>query len=212
MFYCLDRDKEISVLLSDPKIYEQTQKGTYFNYKTIILWIIRTFIQSLVVYYFTLYLFGDYVYRDGHTIDSFSIDMFTYTAVVCIQTLTIIAESNTLTILNSLVIFITFIGYFIIIIIANATPLEFQSVIYSWYVQVSFWLGVLLLSLISLLPIYLYKFIFKNYLTPSYSTLSITANNDSILPLRSSPSEPLISKLHPTFQIDFIRDQKNSVD
>jgi len=159
---------------------------------TIIYWIIRTLAQALLVFYFTKLIFGEYTYHNGHPIDSSSIDMFTFTVVICVQTLTIIVESNSITIVNSIVIGITFIGYFITISIANVFDIGFKQVMFHWFLEPQFWFALILLTFITMAPIYLFKFIRKHY-------ISRLCNDDSSIKIenslsqRSKVNEPLLT-------------------
>eukprot|EP01125_Pyxidicula_operculata_P009646 TRINITY_DN3164_c0_g1_i1.p1 TRINITY_DN3164_c0_g1~~TRINITY_DN3164_c0_g1_i1.p1 ORF type:complete len:1105 (+),score=212.45 TRINITY_DN3164_c0_g1_i1:413-3316(+) len=161
MFYCLDRDQEVEKLLTYPQFYKDTQKGKYFNLKTLTYWVLRTVYQSTILFFFSIYTYsGDTVQYNGFPVDYISLPMLSFTAAVVIQTLTIVMESHSLTVLNWVIIIGTFVGYFAIISIANLfLQLDFLFVMFRLYMDPAFWLSVMLISAVSLVPFYSFRYI-----------------------------------------------------
>lgn len=90
MLYTLDKDIEKWNLLSNPQLYQDTQKGTQMNRKTLIFWGCRTVLQAAIVYFLVLNWWV--TTHNGNTIDYHLYSHTMYGVCVLLQTFTMLIE------------------------------------------------------------------------------------------------------------------------
>jgi phospholipid-translocating ATPase len=45
MFYSLDKDVSEDNLMNNPSLYQETQRGAFMNWKWLLYWFVRSFLQ-----------------------------------------------------------------------------------------------------------------------------------------------------------------------
>lgn len=153
----LDEDVSESIAFRFPELYKELQRGRVLSYKTFFIWVLTSVYQGGVIMIMTLLLFED---------NLFNIVSITFTSLILTELLNVAFEVNTwnrwmfASEISSLVVYVISIfvltGYFDI----------------SFILSVGFIWRVLAVTLLSCMPIYLYKFIKKKVDPPSYSKLS----------------------------------------
>jgi len=195
IFYVLDLDLPQKFILKNPATYVLSQKGIIFNAKTFFSWILRAFYQASMGFLITM---AFYAYSGD--IDYQSVSMITYTILIGVNTLTMTLESNTLTKPNLIIIWGTFILYFVLMSIINSfTSFSLYMVIFRLFSQPKFWLTIIMGCSLAILPVHsIQYFISENY--PSvYQKLKLEARSNSnkynsltfFSPLPSTNSKPL---------------------
>jgi magnesium-transporting ATPase (P-type) len=71
-FAIFNKDLNESLLLQFPELFSRSQQNKDFNYKTFLLWMADAVWVSLVVFFGTIYLFGDGILRQNGQVLSIS--------------------------------------------------------------------------------------------------------------------------------------------
>eukprot|EP00668_Euglena_longa_P012202 GGOE01014636.1.p1 GENE.GGOE01014636.1~~GGOE01014636.1.p1 ORF type:complete len:1133 (-),score=405.57 GGOE01014636.1:276-3674(-) len=151
--YVLDRDLPRKTLLETPQLYAFTRLGKGMTMWSFAGFVFRGLLQAVLCMWLTFEIYGQrWLHsRDGQPIDSESIFTVTYSALLCIQTVTIIVESHTLTWLNQLAIWGTFIFYWIsILIYSSLSFVSYYSVVERHLRDAAFYLTVMLETMLCL--------------------------------------------------------------
>jgi len=127
LFLTLDRDVSQTALLNKSlyktrNVYRHGADSEFMNIKTIGAWLIRGSLQGIICAWLVLQIYSDTMEPDGTVMDNDTTSMVAYTAVITIQTITVIIESSSCTWINHAVIWSCF-GLFIfyILLMGNTT-------------------------------------------------------------------------------------------
>ena len=152
----LDRDVSEEVAMLYPELYKEIVKGRSLNYKTFFTWILISIYQGGVIMILCILLFNDEFIR---------VVTITFTALILNELLMVAAEINTWHYLMILAEFLSIVSYTAAFwILKNELEVPVNTMI-------QFLLKVGLITLISFLPLYVFKVV-KHFLSPpSYSKL-----------------------------------------
>lgn len=92
--FCLNRDIPIKVALTKPYLYENCVKDQYFNYRTFGWWLLRGFMQAIIIITFTVYSRGEswWFDKDGHNGDWEVMGVVAFTAFLWVQSFTMVSR------------------------------------------------------------------------------------------------------------------------
>jgi phospholipid-translocating ATPase len=160
-----DKDIEENFLINNPKLYEFNQKDYFYNVQTIVYWVLRAIFHSLVLILIVssvdLGLFG---LQLGTNNEQLALALTIYTALVVVQLATIYLESNTITVIHHIVIFVTIMLFVIInLIVSQSNFFEAYNIYSSLCLDAKYYLTILLICIVCLLPIIALKFYQINY-------------------------------------------------
>jgi len=154
MFYAVDKNIDVPLLLRHPRLYAESRLGLFFNYKSILYWGVRALVQSALTFQLVALFFGEHIDIGGEIFDQTSLSFVAFVVAVTVQTFTVLFESGGITILNALASGLTYFGFFGFIWITNLIPaFGFYKSVNVLYLSPYFWLTVLLVSLATVLPV-----------------------------------------------------------
>jgi len=145
--YVLDRDVPRKTLLEASHLYAHSRCGRELTKWTFAAFVGRGLLQAVLCMWITFQVYspGWVDSKDGQPIDYESIFTVTYSALLCIQTGTIWIESHSLTWINQVALWGTFVFYWASIALYSAIPsLEYYNVVQRHLVTASFYLTILL--------------------------------------------------------------------
>eukprot|EP01118_Nematostelium_gracile_P011223 TRINITY_DN3953_c0_g1_i1.p1 TRINITY_DN3953_c0_g1~~TRINITY_DN3953_c0_g1_i1.p1 ORF type:complete len:379 (-),score=66.07 TRINITY_DN3953_c0_g1_i1:95-1210(-) len=161
LLYPLDRDIPEHIILKQPWLYQESQSGKFLSHWTMGGWIVRSLLQSITVFFFTISTFGDSINAmSGFPMDYESISVISYTALILINTLTIMNESHNLTWLNMCAVWGTLVCYFIAIVIFNyVESVSLFGATIRLMSEPLFWLMLLLTTISTMSPVVFWQLI-----------------------------------------------------
>jgi len=154
----LDKDKPEEVVLGKPYHYRETQNGSHLTRFTLLGWMARAFFQASIVFFVTIGSYGEWS-GSSESLDYMSMSFPTFTALVCINMLTIAFESRSLTILNLVVIIGTVVSYFVMVTIASYYPDSTYMIIIQLYKDPIYWLTFILGVFMATMPVLMLQFV-----------------------------------------------------
>eukprot|EP01119_Soliformovum_irregulare_P019079 TRINITY_DN5979_c0_g1_i1.p1 TRINITY_DN5979_c0_g1~~TRINITY_DN5979_c0_g1_i1.p1 ORF type:complete len:1154 (-),score=316.94 TRINITY_DN5979_c0_g1_i1:278-3739(-) len=174
----LEQDVRPSSMYKYPELYETGPRNDEFNVKLVILWTIEAFYCSLVIFFGTYLIFGEgIIHHDGKSYGIWSFGLISYTTALFIISFKILVESKYITFWLVGAVFLSLLLWFLWIILFSAVQAAQASILfdYSYLFGVSFnlmitplfWLAIVVLTLVALLPGLIFKFL-KRYFFPSH--------------------------------------------
>jgi len=159
IFYVLDKDYPEKTLIENPSLYGEARRKAFLNYRVMFYWFSRALYQGIAVFVITVFAFHNIAQRDGQNVSGSydSLSLVSYTAIIIVNTFTIISESNNITILNHIIIWGTLVVYYISIYIYNLFNNDMHMVMNNLFSLPSFWLTTVIASAAALLPMYIYN-------------------------------------------------------
>jgi len=216
-FIC-DKDVPMDVAKTQPVVYRHGVRSHYFNPKTFALWLLRGFLQSLVVYFCTIAIRGESYHMSGTGDPSEyeGLGMFAFFAYLWVQAITMHLELRNVTAISVFVIWLLHFFTFFLLWVTNIS-MSFNSLNGYYAVTVlygngDFWLGSLLICGLALVPvvaIQAYKFNYfpslSDYLRRVYAVNPIAFTSKANLLM--SPPQPSKLRLNPA---PFDEDEKST--
>jgi magnesium-transporting ATPase (P-type) len=154
--YALDQHLTTRELSTMAKAYAHSQRSLGLNWKTVFGWYARGITQALILFFFTYGIYSStFTHKDsGHPIDYASINVVTFTALVSLQTVTMVIESNYMTGFNAFVIIGCYVVYWAFVFVYNTIKSsDFYNVMNMHAGDGVFWLAQLLITTACILPV-----------------------------------------------------------
>ncbi len=155
MAAALERDVSPSTAMAVPALYGETQASKLCNKRTFAAWVARAIFQGVLVFY-VMVLSSDQWYVAGRPIDHELAAIATYICLLTLQAATIIVESHTLTAINHVVILLSYVAYWLFLLILSLAT-NYRAGSWDSVLLVSsmptFWLATLLTVTAALLPV-----------------------------------------------------------
>ncbi|GJW69636.1 probable phospholipid-transporting ATPase 4 [Tanacetum coccineum] len=149
----LERDVSSDICLQFPALYQQGQKGIFFGWKRIIGWMGNGILTSLVIFVLTVYILSPSAFRQGgEVVDIAHLGVITYTSVVWTVNCQIAL----------IITHFTWIQHIFALppIYSNR---EYQLLVEAVGPAPMYWIVVLLVVVISLLPYFIYMVIQRSF-------------------------------------------------
>jgi phospholipid-translocating ATPase len=204
MAAALDRDVSASTSMAVPALYGETQASKACNKKTFGLWVARAIYQGLLVF-FVMVLSSDQWLLDGRPIDHELAAVASYICLLTLQAMTIIIESHTLTAINWLIIVLSYVAYWVFLLLLSAFGAGSWSSVLLVSSMPTFWLANLLTVTAALLPVVGLRTLKRltnpslcarvqliEHLPSAVARHLLAGINDSSLDVAMSESSPLI--------------------
>jgi len=166
VFAIFDQDVSDKKVEEYPQLYETGQKGHEFNLKLLWSWIGFGIYQSLVIFFITFFTyFRGTTQTDGTVADLFSAGTTAYTAMIIIVNLVLMIEFNYWTFWHHFFSYLSIGVWFLFMIIYQLAPIDqnemFHITLNLWG-SPTYWLTVLVVTVISILPFLSYVVIRRN--------------------------------------------------
>lgn len=182
----MERDVTYAVTVEYPKLYEAGQKKEYFSYAIFWKWVALAGFHGIIIYYGCSYGFRGIIDNGGKTEDLWFASTIAFSVIIHLVTGKLAIE---LTFLNWIVLVagigsVVFYWLFVIIFntsgIAQAFQPELEYVYFRMFANLKFWIVIIFLPLIALLPDMTIKY-YKQMFMPSVSdkVVAKTYNKDS---------------------------------
>lgn len=160
-----DRPLKSKTMLEYPQLYKYTQNKKDFNVKIFWAWILNSCLHSLLLYFVCLgYLKQDVAFNDGTHGDYLFMGNHIYTYCIIVVCLKCGIESESWTWLTHLSIWGSILFWFIFAQIYSVTwqlnlgiGADMSSMAFNLYRSSLFWLGLLFVPVVTLLPDIIYK-------------------------------------------------------
>lgn len=143
----LDEDVAQEQVERFPALYKTIQKGRSLNMKTFLIWTWKSIFQAAIIMFVAVTQF------DQSFVNIVSI---TFTTLICIEMLNVLSEVTTIRMMMVASIFLTLIVYI-------GSMFLFRQYFQVSYIDGPFCLKVLLLTLVTWLPLELFKKIMHRY-------------------------------------------------
>lgn len=186
-----DRPNKASTMLRFPQLYKITQNKSDFNLTVFWTWIFHSFIHSVLIYFICYGIFKhEVVFKDGQTGDYLFMGTHVYTYCVVVVCLKSGLETDSWTWLTHLSIWGS-IGFWLVFLaiyseiwpLFGVSPemfLMFQNVVRTPV----FWLGLILVPIMVLLPDIVYKVVQRSvYKTDAQAIQESEIKNQDVEPL-----------------------------
>ena len=160
VFYVLDQDIPMRILILNPSLYQMSKRGTRFNEKLFLFWVARAVFQAMVTLFTVLYFFGSDGCLQPAAITAYSI-------AICMQMLNLFLESHSITCINILIIFGQIVVMWLLFVFVSVIPDQKMTGYFFLATQTpAFYLAHLSALTFSFLPVFASK------------TLSVLSNSD----------------------------------
>jgi len=158
LVYVLDKDLPELKVLQNPSVYLLNQAGFHLNRSSMLQWMLKACFQGVIVFGITVALYSKEVAGDDTFVGYVSVPMIAFSALIVVNTLTVVQASSHLTLVNHVVIWGTLVSYFLFVYIINFFPTQsLFDVMSHMYEDPLFWFGVILCSFAAMLPVYVYR-------------------------------------------------------
>ena len=201
LFSVIEKDVSADYLLQRPRIYKHIASGVHLNTFTVLSWFLLAVYHGSIVLLFTIsptYV-GDRMtntfLRFGTSSELISSGLTAYSFGVLLQCalVSLLTQSWDLY-FNGLVMLITVVGFFIINLIVAAVPYHsLQGIFFVILDSGVFWLELIIVLAICLLPIFLFRVYVDNFAKDPTNT----ARRHYIREKAQMPSQP--AKVRPTW-------------
>jgi phospholipid-transporting ATPase len=201
----VDRSLPKNLLENTPEAYAQA-KHQYFNGPVFFLWILRSFLHGIAVFFGPLLALGynSVVHANGQTNGLTFMSSVAYYAVVLIPTFLIYFEMQSFTFFHALTIFLSLLAVFLINFIINVfgglVP-DMYGEVDSLYANPMAWLTIIWTMMVPLLVELSFR-AFHRHLTPFYTHIlqewSFLASqpkgkDGSLIDVQKKPTSPQLS-------------------
>ncbi|KAJ2220146.1 aminophospholipid translocase, partial [Coemansia sp. RSA 485] len=157
-----------------PEMYKMGQKGVFFNVRSFWGWAINAFYHSVILFFLgTIILFKD-MEHDGLVGGQWVYGVIIYTSVLTTVLLKAALITNMWTkwtvfaIPGSLLLWFAFLPVYAVVAPKFRTSTEYEGIILHIYANPSFWLTVVLLSVLCMVRDYAYKYLKRMYFAKAY--------------------------------------------
>ncbi|PWA97906.1 P-type ATPase, HAD-like domain protein [Artemisia annua] len=165
----LEQDVSSDICLQFPALYQQGQKGILFGWKRIIGWMGNGILTSLVIFILTVYILSPSAFRQGGEVaDIAHLGVITYTSVVWTVNCQIALIITHFTWIQHIFIWGSILSWYIFLLLYGALPPIYSNREYKLLVEAvgpapMYWIVVLLVVVISLLPYFIYMVIQRSF-------------------------------------------------
>nr|XP_043639863.1 probable phospholipid-transporting ATPase 4 [Erigeron canadensis] len=165
----LEQDVSSDICLQFPALYQQGQKGILFSWKRIIGWMGNGILTSLVIFILNVYILSSPAFRKGgEVVDVSHLGVITYTAVVWTVNCQIALIITHFTWIQHVFIWGSILSWYIFLLSYGALPPAYSDKEYQLLVEAvgpapMYWIVVLLVVVISLLPYFVYMVIQRSF-------------------------------------------------
>jgi hypothetical protein len=172
MFYAIDQNISAKLLLRFPQLYKDSALDGFMNPVTILYWVLRSVFQACLTYGLTIAILGNAVDSFGSPFDQTELAFGVFLVAVTLQTLVVILESGSVTILNVVAALWTYIGFYLFTWFLNLFPFFgfYHTVNYIFHLPLfSAW--AILVIVAAMVPIIFEKAWRFNYYPMRYQSL-----------------------------------------
>eukprot|EP00823_Brevimastigomonas_motovehiculus_P005893 TRINITY_DN4571_c0_g1_i1.p1 TRINITY_DN4571_c0_g1~~TRINITY_DN4571_c0_g1_i1.p1 ORF type:complete len:496 (-),score=119.14 TRINITY_DN4571_c0_g1_i1:252-1661(-) len=175
-----NRDLSKETMLRIPQLYMSGQRHESFNLKLLFLTILRGVFDSLVLFFFSIYVFHICTRSDGLENDQWVISTAMFTYAVLVANAKIALETKTWVWYSHLFFWITIASWFLCISVYTA--FDFVPNMYGVFRQLSvmpaYWLMMILVPLTCIIPDLTYHFVRISVLRPTFEMIGTHYTND----------------------------------
>lgn len=181
MFYALDQNIPKEYLIQYPSLFKDSNITGFMSRSTILYWIGRALFQSGMTFFLIWLVLGDAVDWYGSPFDQVELSYAVFLIAVSLQTFVVLLESGSITSLNIVAAFFTYLSFFVSTWLLNLFPSLgfFRTVSYLFGVPL-FWVLVVLVFAASTLPIIFEKAWRFNYHPMRFQTLLKAPKKDLV--------------------------------
>ncbi|KAJ0630948.1 putative P-type phospholipid transporter [Helianthus annuus] len=165
----LEQDVSSDICLQFPALYQQGQKGIFFSWKRIIGWMGNGILTSLVISILNVYVLSPSAFRKGgQVVDIAHLGLTTYTTIVWTVNCQIALIITHFTWIQHIFIWGSIFSWYIFLLFYGALPPEYSKREYKLLIEAvgpapMYWIVVLLVVVISLLPYFIYMVIQRSF-------------------------------------------------
>ncbi|KAD3641546.1 hypothetical protein R6Q59_004164 [Mikania micrantha] len=165
----LEQDVSSDVCLQFPALYQQGQKGIFFSWKRIVGWMGNGILTSLVISVLNVYILSPSAFRKGgQVVDIAHLGVATYTTIVWTVNCQIALIITHFTWIQHIFIWGSIFSWYIFLLFYGALPPVYSNREYKLLVEAvglapMYWIVVLLVVVISLLPYFIYMVIQRSF-------------------------------------------------
>jgi len=184
-FAVLDRDVPAYRMREYPELYESGLKKQEFTKVLFWSWVLLGMYQSCAYFYLCFWAYRTtIVHMDGTNYGLFAAGMTAYTALVFTINVVVAFEINTWTIIQAIVLILTVGSWFLFCVIYQYIGSEDNNEMYYLCNKVfntpTYWLAVLLSTVVCLWPYLSWKVIRRNYFPLNYHIVQEMANRKNL--------------------------------
>lgn len=166
VFAVFDQDVSAQKVEEYPQLYESGQKNHEFSLKLLWAWIGFGIYQSIVIFFITFFTY----YRgttqlDGTVADLFSAGTTAYTAMIVIVNFVLMLEFNYWVVWSHVFAWGSILIWFLFMLVYQLFPInqnEMYHITFNLWGSPTYWLTVLCVTVISILPFLCYKVFRRN--------------------------------------------------
>ncbi|KAK9052922.1 hypothetical protein SSX86_029552 [Deinandra increscens subsp. villosa] len=165
----LEQDVSSDICLQFPALYQQGQKGIFFSWKRIIGWMGNGVLTSLVISILNVYILSPSAFRKGgQVVDIAHLGVTTYTTIVWTVNCQIALIITHFTWIQHIFIWGSIFSWYLFLLFYGALPPAYSNREYKLLVEAvgpapMYWMVVLLVVVISLLPYFIYMVIQRSF-------------------------------------------------
>ncbi|KAI3728061.1 hypothetical protein L6452_16689 [Arctium lappa] len=165
----LEQDVSSDICLQFPALYQQGQKGIFFSWKRIIGWMGNGILTSLAIFILNVYILSLSAFRQGgEVVDISHLGVITYTAVVWTVNCQIALIITHFTWIQHFFIWGSILCWYIFLLFYGALPPKYSHREFGLLVEAvgpapMYWIVVLFVVVISLLPYFIYMVIQRSF-------------------------------------------------
>lgn len=100
LFFVFDRDRPVSSVLSNPRLYHESQSGAWLAPRTFGGWFLRALVQSLTVYVVCLMTMSTAAGHDGSSSGQTQLALAAFSACILVQAVTVGLEASAPTLIQ----------------------------------------------------------------------------------------------------------------
>ncbi|KAH7416452.1 hypothetical protein KP509_14G092100 [Ceratopteris richardii] len=167
----LEQDVVARLKLQFPHLYQQGIKNLHFGWSRILGWMGNGIISSLIVFYFTVNIFGHQAFRKGGQVSGLAVLGTTlYTSVIWTVNCQLVLFTRHFTWVQHACIWGSILLWYIFVIAYGFFPPTISTTAYKVFLEICapsplYWFIVLLVCIAGLLPSFIYK-AFQNTFYP----------------------------------------------
>lgn len=175
LFGLFEKDLNDSVISQHAEVYRRMQSGTLFTKRTFCIWLACGIWHSLVVFFGTELIFAnDALFYNGRTTGLWIMGTLASTLAILIVNLRMVLEIKTFNVIVIGVIILSIVAYVLFLVIYNTALALTVDMYYVFFILLgspSFYLSMLALSAIALLPDFVGKYYARQYYPEDWQIL-----------------------------------------
>jgi phospholipid-transporting ATPase len=168
VYSIFDKDINVPNSLATPELYVEGQRNIEFGIKILWGWLTIGLWNSLVIFFGMIFYFGDSVIDNtGQSHGIWSFGVISYTVVIVVVNLKVAVETNYWTALSWITIIGSILAWFLFALtysaICSVDTMDMCGIAQKVYRVPTYWLLVIVLAIICLIPDFTYKYWQRNY-------------------------------------------------